>query len=380
MVMRPGAAGAVSVVSVMAGTVTPGGRQIHYPAGNARAARARVRSGHAAAAPVGDLLRDWRQRRRLSQLDLALEAGVSTRHLSFVETGRAKPSAEMVLHLADELEVPLRERNRLLLAAGYAPVYEERALDEPEMQPVHDAIQLVLDGHDPYPAITVDRGWALVAHNRAAGLLIAGLPDDLLAPPMNVLRASLHPDGLAPRIVNLAQWKAHILERLGRQVTLTGDPALRTLYEELDGYPAPPGDPGPDQRRRRAAPPPHPRRRAALHQHGDDVRHAGRHHRRGALDRVVLPRRPRDGRVPAPRGLGGGGSYPAARRKQHRAVLLDVRDRLLAHRRRPSSTSAAGSPSSAMRSSADRSRCDGEPLVDRRETYRRSRRCRPRAR
>ena len=121
------------------------------------------------APPVGDLLRDWRQRRRLSQLDLALEAGVSTRHLSFVETGRAKPSPEMVLHLADELEVPLRERNRLLLAAGYAPVYEERALDEPEMQPVHDAIQLVLDGHEPYPAITVDRGWALVAHNRAAG-------------------------------------------------------------------------------------------------------------------------------------------------------------------------------------------------------------------
>jgi len=194
---------------------------------------------------VGDLLRDWRQRRRLSQLDLALEAGVSTRHLSFVETGRAKPSPEMVLHLADELEVPLRERNRLLLAAGYAPVYEERALDEPEMQPIHDAIQLVLDGHDPYPAITVDRGWALVAHNRAAGLLIAGLPDDLLAPPMNVLRASLHPYGMAPRIVNLAQWKAHILERLGRQVTLTGDPALRTLYEELEGYPAPPGDPGP---------------------------------------------------------------------------------------------------------------------------------------
>jgi len=193
-------------------------------------------------APVGDLLRDWRQRRRLSQLDLALEAGVSTRHLSFVETGRARPSPEMVLHLADELEVPLRERNRLLLAAGYAPVYEERALDEPEMQPVHDAVQLVLDGHDPYPAITVDRGWALVAHNRGAALLMAGLPEDLLAPPVNVLRASLHPDGLAPRIANLGQWKAHLLERLGRQAQLTGDPALRTLYDELDAYPAPPHD------------------------------------------------------------------------------------------------------------------------------------------
>jgi transcriptional regulator with XRE-family HTH domain len=197
-------------------------------------------------APVGDLLRDWRQRRRLSQLDLALEAGVSTRHLSFVETGRAKPSADMVLHLAGELEVPLRERNRLLLAAGYAPVYEERALDEPEMQPVHDAIQLVLDGHDPYPAITVDRGWALVAHNRAAGLLMTGLPEDLLAPPANVLRVSLHPDGLAPRIANLGQWKAHLLRRLAREAAVTGDPALRALYEELEAYPAPAeaGDPG----------------------------------------------------------------------------------------------------------------------------------------
>ena len=197
-------------------------------------------------APVGDLLRDWRQRRRLSQLDLALEAGVSTRHLSFVETGRAKPSADMVLHLAGELEVPLRERNRMLLAAGYAPVYEERALDEPEMQPIHDAIQLVLDGHDPYPAITVDRGWALVAHNHAAGLLMAGRPEDLLAPPANVLRASLHPEGLAPRIANLGQWKAHLLRRLAREATVTGDPALRTLYEELEAYPAPPeaGDPG----------------------------------------------------------------------------------------------------------------------------------------
>src|SRR3954452_19909022 len=192
------------------------------------------------APPVGVLLRDWRQRRRLSQLDLALEAGVSTRHLSFVETGRARPSPEMVLHLADELEVPLRERNRLLLAAGYAPVYEERALDEPEMQPVHDAIQLVLDGHDPYPAITVDRGWALVAHNRAAGVLMEGLPDDLLAPPMNVLRASLHPDGLAPRIANLGQWKAHLLERLARPGAGTRQPAAPTPHPGPAGGPAPP--------------------------------------------------------------------------------------------------------------------------------------------
>jgi transcriptional regulator with XRE-family HTH domain len=193
-------------------------------------------------ADVGPLLRDWRRSRRLSQLDLALDAGISARHLSFVETGRSKPSAEMVLRLAEELQVPLRERNRLLLAAGYAPVYEERALDDPEMQPVHEAVQLVLDGHDPYPAITVDHGWALVATNRGAAALMAGLPEHLLAPPMNVLRASLHPEGLAPRIVNLAQWKAHLLERLDRQAVLTGDPALRTLYDELDEYPAPEDD------------------------------------------------------------------------------------------------------------------------------------------
>lgn len=195
---------------------------------------------------VGPLLRDWRRRRRLSQFDLALEAGVSARHLSFVETGRAKPSAEMVLHLAEELQVPLRERNRLLFAAGFAPVYEERSLDDPEMAAVNDAVQLVLDSHDPYPALTVDHGWALVAHNRGAALLMAGLPDHLLAPPMNVLRASLHPEGLAPRISNLGDWRAHILERLDRQAALTGDPALRTLHDELAAYPAPPPTGGAD--------------------------------------------------------------------------------------------------------------------------------------
>ena len=190
-------------------------------------------------ATIGPLLRDWRQRRRLSQLDLALDAGVSARHVSFVETGRARPSAEMVLQLAEVLEVPLRDRNRLLLAAGYAPVYEERALDDPDMQHVQEAVQLVLDGHEPYPALAVDHGWALVAHNRAAGLLLDGLPPELLAPPLNVLRTALHPDGLAPRIANLAQWKAHLTARLARQIALTGDPALRTLRDELEGYPAP---------------------------------------------------------------------------------------------------------------------------------------------
>jgi transcriptional regulator with XRE-family HTH domain len=192
---------------------------------------------------VGSLLRDWRQRRRMSQLDLALEAGVSTRHLSFVETGRSRPSAEMVLHLAEELDVPLRDRNALLLAAGYAPVYGQRGLDEPEMGPVRDAIDQVLAGHDPWPALVIDRHWGMVAGNRAVGLLTAGVAPHLLEPPINVLRVSLHPEGVAPRIANLAEWRAHLLERLGRQAVSTGDPALAALHEELAGYPG--GGPAP---------------------------------------------------------------------------------------------------------------------------------------
>src|SRR4051794_6405435 len=207
-------------------------------------------------AGVGPLLRDWRHRRRLSQLDLALEAGVSARHLSFLETGRSRPSPAMVLHLAERLDVPLRERNRLLLAAGYAPVYEERSLEDPEMEPVHAAVRLVLEGHEPNPALAVDRGWALVAHNRGAALLLAGLPEDLLAPPLNVLRASLHPDGLAPRIANLGQWRAHVLARLDRQASLTGDPALRAPRGEPAPYPAPHDRPAPPGRGGARPPPP----------------------------------------------------------------------------------------------------------------------------
>jgi transcriptional regulator with XRE-family HTH domain len=192
---------------------------------------------------VGSLLRDWRRRRRLSQLDLALEAGVSARHVSFVETGRSRPSAEMVLLLAEHLDVPLRDRNQLLLAAGYAPVYGQRSLDEPEMGAVRDTLELVLRGHEPYPAVVLDRHWGLVAANRAVALLTEGADPDLLQPPVNVLRLSLHPDGVAPRIVNLAEWRAHLLDRLGRQAVSTGDPALATLYEELSQLPGggPPG-------------------------------------------------------------------------------------------------------------------------------------------
>jgi transcriptional regulator with XRE-family HTH domain len=186
---------------------------------------------------IGTLLREWRTRRRMSQLDLAIEAGVSARHVSFVETGRSRPSAEMVIRLADHLDVPLRDRNALLLAAGYAPAYGQRDLEEPEMEPVREAIERVLRAHEPYPAVVVDRHWGLVAGNDAVALLTAGVAAHLLEPPVNVLRLSLHPEGMAPRIVNLGEWRAHLLDRLGRQAVVGGDPALFALHEELAGYP-----------------------------------------------------------------------------------------------------------------------------------------------
>ncbi|MFL5844761.1 MAG: helix-turn-helix domain-containing protein [Solirubrobacteraceae bacterium] len=191
---------------------------------------------------VGPLLRDWRVRRRMSQLDLALEAGVSTRHVSFVETGRSRPSAEMVLHLADRLDVPLRDRDALLLAAGYAPAFGQRDMEAPEMAPVREAIDLVLRGHEPYPAAVVDRGWNLVAGNSGIGLLTASVAAHLLEPPVNVLRVSLHPEGLAPRIANLGEWREHLLHRLARQVALTADDAAAALLAELEAYPGGPDD------------------------------------------------------------------------------------------------------------------------------------------
>ncbi len=189
--------------------------------------------------PVGDLLRGWRQRRHRSQLDLALDAGVSARHLSFLETGRAQPSRAMLHRLAERLDVPLRDRNALLVAAGYAPDYPERSLDDPVLAAVRDAVGLVLAGHEPYPALAVDRHWVAVDANRAFGPLLAGSSPDLLRPPLNVLRLSLHPDGMAPRIENLAQWRGHLLARLRRQVDVTADPELAALLEELAGYPGP---------------------------------------------------------------------------------------------------------------------------------------------
>ena len=193
------------------------------------------------ASAFGSLLRDWRQRRHLSQLALALEADISQRHLSFVESGRAQPSRELVLHLAQELDVPLRDRNKLLLAAGYAPVFQERSLDDPALDTVRSAVERVLQGHEPFPAIAVDRHWTLIASNRVVPRMLVGVSPALLEPPVNVLRLSLHPEGLAPRIANLAQWRAHLLERLRQQVEVSADPILEALLEELRDYASPPG-------------------------------------------------------------------------------------------------------------------------------------------
>jgi transcriptional regulator with XRE-family HTH domain len=187
---------------------------------------------------VGHLIRDWRTRRRMSQLDLALEADISQRHLSFVESGRSTPSREMVLHLAERLEIPLRERNHLLLTAGYAPSFSERRLDDPSLAPALEAVRLVLRGHEPNPALAVDRHWNMVDANAAIGPFLQGVEEeDLLKPPVNVLRLSLHPKGLAPRIVNLNEWRTHLLHRLKRQNDAAADPALLELERELSGYP-----------------------------------------------------------------------------------------------------------------------------------------------
>lgn len=191
--------------------------------------------------PFGQQLRAWRLRRGLSQLELACESGISTRHLSFVETGRSVPSREMVLRLAERLEVPLRARNGLLVAAGYAPMYRERSLDDPDLQAAREAVDQILKGHEPFPALAVDRHWHLVSCNRAVPPLLAAASPSLLQAPVNVLRLSLHPEGLAPSIINLVQWREHLIERLRRQIAATGDALLAALLEELRSYPVPPG-------------------------------------------------------------------------------------------------------------------------------------------
>jgi len=187
--------------------------------------------------PFGEELRFWRQRRHLSQLELATEVNISTRHLSFMETGRSQASRAMVLRLVEQLKVPLRERNDLLIAAGFAPMYASRAYSDPSFDRVRDAVNLVLKGHEPYPALLVDRHWSLVSANKAAEAFMVGVDPELLKPPINVLRMSLHPKGNAPGIVNLAEWRAHVLSRLAHDVAITADTSLAELLTELRGYP-----------------------------------------------------------------------------------------------------------------------------------------------
>ena len=189
---------------------------------------------------AGEQLRQWRQRRRLSQMDLALDAEISTKHLSFLETGRARPSKDMALRLAERLEIPLREQNLLLMAAGHAPVFPERPMEAPDLAPARRAVELILKGHEPFPALAVDRRWNLVSGNATLMLLLDGVAPELLAGQVNVLRLSLHPQGLAPRIANLTEWRGHLLARLRREIELTADRDLEALHEELRTYPAPP--------------------------------------------------------------------------------------------------------------------------------------------
>jgi transcriptional regulator with XRE-family HTH domain len=186
---------------------------------------------------VGDLLRLWRRRRGLSQLQLSFVAAISARHLSFIETGRAHPSREMTLHLAERLQLPLRERNHLLLAAGYAPVYRARSLADQEMAPARQAIERFLRAHEPYPALILDEHWNLVVANAAMARLTDGVAPELLEPPANILRVALHPEGMAPFTVNFSEWSSRILHRLRERASLSADAKLELLYEELRAYP-----------------------------------------------------------------------------------------------------------------------------------------------
>ncbi|MEU9366422.1 helix-turn-helix transcriptional regulator [Streptomyces avermitilis] len=204
---------------------------------------------------VGPLLRGWRERRRVSQLELALRAGSSARHISFVETGRSRPSEEMVLRLAEHLDVPVRERNALLLAAGYAPHYPETPLDDPAMDALRQGVRRLIEGYEPYPALVVDATYDVLAANRGVAMLLEGVPESLLRPPLNAMRLTLHPEGLAPRIRNLGEWRGHLLAQMERQIALHRSAPLRTLYEEVAAYPVP--DPDPDAAGEPAEPAPH---------------------------------------------------------------------------------------------------------------------------
>ncbi|MET9766272.1 helix-turn-helix transcriptional regulator [Streptomyces sp. NPDC006415] len=188
---------------------------------------------------VGPLLRDWREQRRISQLELALRADSSARHISFIETGRSRPSEDMVLRLAEQLDIPVRERNALLVIAGYAPRYPQTPLDDPAMASLRESLDRLLAAYEPYPALVVDGTYGVVAANRGVALLLEGVPEKLLTPPLNAMRLTLHPEGLAPRIVNLPEWRADLLAQMDRQIALVRSPELRALYDEVAAYPAP---------------------------------------------------------------------------------------------------------------------------------------------
>ncbi|MFG2560763.1 helix-turn-helix domain-containing protein [Streptomyces sp. NPDC048496] len=196
---------------------------------------------------VGPLLRSWREQRRLSQLELALRADSSARHISFIETGRSRPSEEMILRLAEHLDVPVRERNALLVVAGYAPRYAETALDDPAMGALREGMEQLLRGYDPYPALVVDGTYNVVAANRGIAMMLEGVAEHLLAPPLNAMRLTLHPEGLAPRIRNLREWRADLLAQMERQIALARSAELRELYEEVAAYPLPESADGQDE-------------------------------------------------------------------------------------------------------------------------------------
>ncbi|MFF3644135.1 helix-turn-helix domain-containing protein [Streptomyces sp. NPDC002564] len=210
--------------------------------GNVRGKAKEKAAPHAPGA--GPLLRGWRERRRVSQLELALRADSSARHISFVETGRSRPSEEFLLRLADHLDVPVRERNSLLLAAGYAPRFRETPLDDPSMGTLREGLEQLLAGYEPYPALVVDATYSVVAANRGIAMILDGIPGHLLAPPLNAMRLTLHPEGLAPRIRNLREWRGHLLHQMERQIALQRSDALREVYEEVAAYPV--ADPGVD--------------------------------------------------------------------------------------------------------------------------------------
>ena len=198
---------------------------------------------------VGQQIRQWRERRRLSQMQLALDADISPRHLSFIETGRSQPSTDMIDRLAEQLEIPYRARNGLLSAAGFAPRHGERTLDDPAMTTARRSIEHILKGHEPYPAIAIDRHWNIVATNDAISFFTEQIGSTLLTAPMNAIKLALHPDGLAPQVVNLAEWHAHVLEQLDQQIASSADAGLIALRDEVASYPhesdkeAPPADP-----------------------------------------------------------------------------------------------------------------------------------------